>query len=66
MSGSNKGKSTYEFEFSNLPVTTVAWDGVFTAYDKTNHHHSHAKGTSLSNSIWLLLNFSIMTIKCRS
>ena len=65
MSGSNKGESIYEFEFSSLSVTTVRWNSVFTAYDKTNHY-TYAKGTALSNSIWLLLNFSIMAIKCRS
>jgi len=65
MRGSNKGESIYEFEFSSLTVTTVAWNSVSTAYDKMNDH-PHAKGTALSNSIWLLLNFSIMAIKCRS
>lgn len=65
MSGSNKAESIYKFEFSSMPVTTVAWNSVFTAYDKTNHH-PRAKGTTLSNSILLLLNINIMTIKCRS
>lgn len=62
MKCSNKGESVYEFEFSSIPATTVAWSSVLTAYDKTNHH-PHAKGTALSNSIWLLFNLSIMAIK---
>lgn len=62
MKGSNKGESVYEFEFYRLPVTTVSWNTVFAVYDKTNHH-PYTKGTALSNSIWLLFNFSIMAIK---
>lgn len=60
-----KGELTYKFKISSIRWRQLPGT-VFSPRTIKRTTNPHAKGTALSNSFWLLFNFSIMAIKRRS